>query len=70
MASSAQQTLDSESMCMYRHTHLSNATSVLHELSQLLGTKLDRQQLAICVTMIESGVNPEALAVHVVSMRR
>lgn len=37
--------------------------TVLFEISQLLNTKLDRDQLALCVSMIESGVNPDALAV-------
>jgi len=37
---------------------------VLHEMSQLLHTQLDKQTLALCVTMLENGVNPEALAVR------
>ena len=37
---------------------------VLHDISQLLNTKLDKETLATCVGMIESGVNPEALAVR------
>lgn len=32
-------------------------------MSQLLGTQLDKETLATCIGMIESGVNPEALAV-------
>lgn len=36
---------------------------VLYDISQLLNTYLDRDQLATCVAMIENGVNPEALAV-------
>jgi uncharacterized OB-fold protein len=39
-------------------------TAVLHEISQLLNTRLDKETLATCVGMIESGVNPEALAVR------
>lgn len=39
---------------------------VLYELSQLLNTQLDKETLATCVGMIESGVNPEALAVSIV----
>jgi len=35
---------------------------VLYDMSQLLNTQLDREQLATCVAMIEGGVNPEALA--------
>jgi mitotic-spindle organizing protein 1 len=34
-------------------------------MSQLLGTQLDKETLATCIGMIESGVNPEALAVGV-----
>jgi len=65
---SAQQTLDSMSWpfffslsyiaCVQTCTPL-----VLYEMSQLLNTQLDKETLATCVGMIESGVNPEALAV-------
>ncbi|KAG6335730.1 hypothetical protein ID866_3354 [Astraeus odoratus] len=50
--SAAQQTLDSMS-------------GPLYDISQLLNTQLDRETLATCVGLIESGVNPEALAVRV-----
>ena len=40
-----------------------NGTAALYDISQLLNTGLDRETLATCVSMIESGVNPEALAV-------
>lgn len=36
---------------------------ILHEISVLLNTHLDRTQLSLCVSLIENGVNPEALAV-------
>ncbi|KAF1826533.1 mitotic-spindle organizing protein associated with a ring of gamma-tubulin 1 [Dissoconium aciculare CBS 342.82] len=36
---------------------------ILHEISTLLNTQLDRNVLAHCVSLIENGVNPEALAV-------
>ncbi|KAF8623224.1 hypothetical protein AX15_006459 [Amanita polypyramis BW_CC] len=36
---------------------------ILYEISQLLNTQLDKETLGTCVSMIESGVNPEALAV-------
>ena len=36
---------------------------ILHEISTLLNTRLDRTQLSLCVSLIENGVNPEALAV-------
>ncbi|KAL5387131.1 hypothetical protein DPSP01_003741 [Paraphaeosphaeria sporulosa] len=35
---------------------------ILHEIATLLNTKLDRQQLSYCVSLIENGANPEALA--------
>jgi len=37
--------------------------SALYDISQLLNTQLEKETLATCVGMIESGVNPEALAV-------
>ena len=40
---------------------------ILHEISTLLNTELDRQSLSYCVSLIENGVNPEALAVCVSS---
>lgn len=43
---------------------------VLYEISQLLNTQLDKETLATCVGMIESGVNPEALAVRILKGRR
>ncbi|KIM22852.1 hypothetical protein M408DRAFT_78428 [Serendipita vermifera MAFF 305830] len=43
---------------------------VLHDISQLLNTQLDRETLATCVSMIESGVNPEALATVIKELRR
>ncbi|KAI1622381.1 mitotic-spindle organizing gamma-tubulin ring associated-domain-containing protein [Exophiala viscosa] len=36
---------------------------ILEEISMLLNTQLDRTQLSLCVSLIENGVNPEALAV-------
>ncbi|KAI9727479.1 MAG: hypothetical protein M1828_006421 [Chrysothrix sp. TS-e1954] len=39
---------------------------ILHEISVLLNTNLDRNQLSLCVSMIENGVNPEALALAMV----
>ncbi|ETI23616.1 mitotic-spindle organizing protein 1 [Cladophialophora carrionii CBS 160.54] len=36
---------------------------ILEEISILLNTQLDRTQLSLCVSLIENGVNPEALAV-------
>lgn len=43
---------------------------LLTEISTLLNTGLDRQSLSYCVSLIENGVNPEALAVCVHSSAR
>ncbi|KAJ4473857.1 mitotic-spindle organizing gamma-tubulin ring associated-domain-containing protein [Lentinula aciculospora] len=43
---------------------------ILYEMSQLLNTQLDKETLTTCVRMIESGVNPEALAVVIQELRR
>ncbi|KAG6062412.1 hypothetical protein E4U32_002458 [Claviceps aff. humidiphila group G2b] len=38
------------------------AVDILHEISTLLNCQLDRRAISICVSLIERGVNPEALA--------
>ena len=64
-ANSAQQTLDSELVVVVVVADAvhANLSSVLYDISRLLNTQLDKETLATCVGMIESGVNPEALAV-------
>ncbi|OCH96225.1 hypothetical protein OBBRIDRAFT_765717 [Obba rivulosa] len=42
----------------------------LYDISQLLNTGLDKETLATCVTMIEGGASPEALAAVVQELRR
>ncbi|KAK0252360.1 hypothetical protein LTR35_016946 [Friedmanniomyces endolithicus] len=42
---------------------------ILHEISTLLNTNLDRQSLSYCVSLIENGVNPEALAKLIKELR-
>ncbi|KAK5137381.1 hypothetical protein LTR08_008959 [Meristemomyces frigidus] len=42
---------------------------ILHDISILLNTHLDRQPLSYCVSLIENGVNPEALAKVVMELR-
>ena len=42
---------------------------ILQEISALLNTHLDRQSLSYCVSLIENGVNPEALAVRILNLR-
>ncbi|MCJ1435461.1 hypothetical protein MMC27_004834 [Xylographa pallens] len=43
---------------------------VLQEISLLLNTKLNRTQLSLSVSLIENGVNPEALAVVIKELRK
>ncbi|KAK6339077.1 hypothetical protein TWF696_009865 [Orbilia brochopaga] len=43
---------------------------ILHEISTLLNTNLDRTTLSLCVSLIENGVNPEALAAVIKELRR
>jgi len=43
---------------------------ILHEISILLNTHLDRTELSLCVSLIENGVNPEALATVIKELRK
>ncbi|KAG4432632.1 hypothetical protein IFR05_011885 [Cadophora sp. M221] len=43
---------------------------VFHEISTLLNADLDRQTLSLCISLIENGVNPEALASVVKELRK
>ncbi|KAL4930072.1 mitotic-spindle organizing protein 1 [Aspergillus undulatus] len=43
---------------------------ILHEISTLLNTNLDRTELSLCVSLIENGVNPDALAIVIKDLRR
>ncbi|RIA92925.1 mitotic-spindle organizing gamma-tubulin ring associated-domain-containing protein [Glomus cerebriforme] len=43
---------------------------ILHEISTLLNTGLDRDTLSICLNLCENGVNPEALAAVIKELRR
>ncbi|KAK3314954.1 mitotic-spindle organizing gamma-tubulin ring associated-domain-containing protein [Apodospora peruviana] len=45
------------------------AVDILHEISTILNCHLDRRTLSICISMIENGVNPEALATAVKELR-
>ncbi|RYP93747.1 hypothetical protein DL770_000119 [Monosporascus sp. CRB-9-2] len=46
------------------------AVDILHEISTILNCHLDRRTLSICISMIENGVNPEALASVVQYLRK
>ncbi|EFW98892.1 hypothetical protein CMQ_4744 [Grosmannia clavigera kw1407] len=45
------------------------AVDILHEMSTILNCELDRRTLSICISMIENGVNPVALAKAIVKLR-
>jgi len=42
----------------------------LAEIALILNTGLDRHTLSVCVSMIENGTNPEALATVVKELRK
>ncbi|PWY81812.1 hypothetical protein BO70DRAFT_396596 [Aspergillus heteromorphus CBS 117.55] len=44
--------------------------SILHEISNLLNTDLTRRQITLCASLIENGVNPEALAAAIKDIRK
>ena len=62
----AKETLDSK--CPSRLNLIQ--TIVLHEMSQILNCGLDQRTLSILASLIENGVNPEALAVVVKELKR
>ncbi|KAK5997823.1 Mitotic-spindle organizing protein 1 [Cladobotryum mycophilum] len=45
-----------------KHAAAQQAVDILHEIATILNCHLDRRTLSICISMIERGVNPEALA--------
>jgi len=44
--------------------------NVLCDIAMLLNTNLTRPQISLCVSLIENGVNPEALATVIKELRR
>ncbi|KAJ3561463.1 hypothetical protein NPX13_g8937 [Xylaria arbuscula] len=46
------------------------AVDILHEIATILNCHLDRRALSVCISMVEQGVNPEALANVVQYLRR
>lgn len=40
----------------------------LFEISQILNCDIDRESLALCISLCEQGVNPEALSVSLFLM--
>lgn len=53
-----------------RITSAQQTLDILFDMSQLLNTQLDKESLATCIGMIESGANPEALAAVIQELRR
>ena len=51
-------------------THRASRLAVLFDISRLLQTGLDREELSTLVSLTENGVNPEALATVVKELRR
>ncbi|KAJ3133157.1 hypothetical protein HK101_004490 [Irineochytrium annulatum] len=46
------------------------ALEILHQMSQLLDVGLDKETLALCVSLCEQGVNPEAVSAVVKELKR
>ncbi|KAI0809377.1 mitotic-spindle organizing protein associated with a ring of gamma-tubulin 1 [Xylaria sp. FL0064] len=46
------------------------AVDILHEISTILNCHLDRRALSVCISLVEQGVNPEALANVVQYLRK
>ncbi|KAF4990491.1 hypothetical protein FDECE_14356 [Fusarium decemcellulare] len=53
-----------------KHAAAQQAVDILHEISTILNCHLDRRTLSICISMIERGVNPEALAQVIKELRQ
>ncbi|KAH7133310.1 mitotic-spindle organizing gamma-tubulin ring associated-domain-containing protein [Dactylonectria estremocensis] len=53
-----------------KHAAAQQAVDILHEISTILNCELDRRTLSICISMIERGVNPEALAQVIKELRQ
>ncbi|KAK7423922.1 hypothetical protein QQX98_000794 [Neonectria punicea] len=53
-----------------KHAAAQQAVDILHEISTILNCQLDRRTLSICISMIERGVNPEALAQVIKELRQ
>ncbi|CAO3622562.1 unnamed protein product [Cunninghamella echinulata] len=51
-------------------TEVKETIDILHEISTILNTKLDRDTLALCISLCEKGVNPEALAAVIKDLQK
>ena len=43
---------------------------ITHEISKILECDLDRETLAVCISMLQNGVEPESLALVVKELKR
>ncbi|KAL8795663.1 MAG: hypothetical protein Q9195_001901 [Heterodermia aff. obscurata] len=43
---------------------------ILHEIATLLNTHLDRQSVSLCVSLVENGVHPDAVATIIKQLRQ
>lgn len=55
---------------LYNHYNFTHSNVVVYEMSNLLGTGLDRDTLNICAQLLEEGANPEALAALVTELNK
>ncbi|KAI9494032.1 mitotic-spindle organizing gamma-tubulin ring associated-domain-containing protein [Zychaea mexicana] len=53
-----------------RSSNVKETLDILLEMATMLDTGLDRDTLALCVSMCERGVNPEALADVIKELRK
>ncbi|CAO3646586.1 unnamed protein product [Cunninghamella blakesleeana] len=51
-------------------TEVKDTIDILYEISTILNTKLDRDTLALCISLCEKGVNPEALAAVIKDLQK
>ena len=45
------------------------ALDVAHEISKILDCGLEKESLSLCIALLETGVNPESLAVVIKKLR-
>ena len=50
--------------------HQSNPLDICYELNKILDCGLDKETLSICIALLETGVNPEALAEVIKKLRK
>ena len=43
---------------------------VVYEMSKLLSCEIDKETLSVCISLLESGVNPEALAMVMKELKK